>query len=83
MNQLMCGKTFQLNLDEFGTMKKNSNYDEINKNKTPKTVTNCVILPLLWFNYMRKCKNMSILIHSRKYQYDGMKMLLNFQWPCL
>ena len=37
MNQLMCGKTFQLNLDEFGTMKKKIKYyDEINKKNLQK-----------------------------------------------
>ena len=36
MNQLMYGKTFQLNLDEFGTMKKIKYYDEINKKNLQK-----------------------------------------------
>ena len=36
MNQLMCGKTFLLNLDEFGTMKKIKYYDEINKKNLQK-----------------------------------------------
>jgi len=60
MNQQMYGKTFHLNLDEFGTIKKTIQIMMKLTKKHLKKLTFCVILPLLWFNYTRKCNNTSI-----------------------